>query len=124
MIVDDGPDLSWPSADAVDREASRTCRLVGTNGAFAAELVEWILHHDRAADATRLSDTADSHYTVSTGTEVAQFAMAQATIGCAVDLPSVTACPEHARVCTGSNPGRQDLFRGAARFGEAAGPGP
>lgn len=90
-MTHDLSDLAAAGMDAFHRYAFGSCRHLGANGELAAAFVGWLAAHDPAADREALEEAAACYRAVSTGAKAAEFTLARAARGRAVDLAAVMA---------------------------------
>ncbi|MGH9091701.1 MAG: DUF1839 family protein [Acidimicrobiales bacterium] len=95
-MTDDLSDLAAGGMDAFHRYAFGSCRHLGANGELAAAFVGWLADHDPGADRPALEQAAARYRAVSTGAKAAEFTLARAARGRAVDLHAVMAPIEDA----------------------------
>lgn len=87
-MTEDLPAIAAGGMDAFHRYAFGSCRHLGANGELAATFVEWLARHE-GPDHQDLSEAVSWYRTVSTGAKAAEFTLARAARGRAVDLGPV-----------------------------------
>jgi hypothetical protein len=95
-MTEDLSDLASAGMDAFHRYAFGSCRHLGANGELAAAFCRWLKANDPGADRSALDEAAGWYQTVSEGAKAAEFTLARAARGRAVDLQPVMAPLESA----------------------------
>jgi hypothetical protein len=95
-MTDDLDQIAAGGMDAFHRYAFGSCRHLGANGELAAAFVDWLAARDPGAHGTALQEAAACYRDVSAGAKAAEFTLARAARGRAVDLQAVMAPLEDA----------------------------
>jgi Domain of unknown function (DUF1839) len=95
-MTDDLSDIASAGMDAFHRYAFGSCRHLGANGELAEAFCTWLAHHDPGADRSALGEAARHYRSISEGAKAAEFTLARAARGRAVDLQAVMAPLESA----------------------------
>jgi hypothetical protein len=90
-MTDDLSDIAAGGMAAFHRYAFGSCRHLGANGELAAAFCGWLVAHDPGADREALDEAARCYRDISQGAKAAEFTLARAARGRAVDLQAVMA---------------------------------
>jgi hypothetical protein len=95
-ITEDLPRIASEGMSSFHRYAFGSCRHLGANGQLAAAFVDWLVENDPSSDRAALRKASEHYRGVSSGAKTAEFVLARAAAGRAVDLRAVMAPMEAA----------------------------